>query len=105
MALAEVIDGKLREALAPEHVELVNESYMHSVPKGAETHFRVVVVSRVFEGAPTVVARHRLVYSALAEETSSGLHALTMTVRTPTEWAKNPLPLTSPACLGGGRTA
>ena len=27
---------------------MINESYMHNVPKGSETHFKVVVVSPEF---------------------------------------------------------
>lgn len=40
----------LQDNLAPVHLEVVNESYMHNVPKGAETHFKVLVVSDKFEG-------------------------------------------------------
>ncbi len=104
MTRRERIESKLMAAFEPTVLEVINESHMHNVPKGAETHFRVVVVSRVFEAEPTAVARHRLVYGALAEETSSGLHALTMTVRTPAEWDRSPLPLASPPCLGGSRS-
>ena len=72
MTLQTVIESKLREALAPSHLEVINESHMHSVPKGSETHFKVVVVSDRFEGlAP--VKRHQLVYGALGEE---GEHTL-----------------------------
>ena len=28
--------------------QVINESYMHNVPKGSETHFKVVVVSPEF---------------------------------------------------------
>lgn len=28
------------EELSPVHLEVVNESYMHNVPKGSETHFK-----------------------------------------------------------------
>ena len=33
--------------LFPVH-QVINESYMHNVPKGSETHFKVVVVSPEF---------------------------------------------------------
>lgn len=39
----------LTEELAPLHLEVINESYMHNVPKGSETHFKVLVVSDKFE--------------------------------------------------------
>lgn len=40
--------AKLSTELTPSHLEIINESYMHNVPKGSETHFKVVVVSDKF---------------------------------------------------------
>lgn len=52
------IEAAIREGLAgqlnPIHLEVVNESYMHNVPKGAETHFKVLVVSEQFDGLPLI---------------------------------------------------
>lgn len=101
MTIAARIEGKLREALGPEHLEVVNESHMHSVPKGSETHFKVVVVSPRFEGL-AAVRRHQLVYGALAAELQGGVHALAITSRTPAEWAARPEANASPKCMGGG---
>ena len=39
---------------------MVNESYMHNVPRGSETHFKVMVVSEAFAGLNRL-ARHRAV--------------------------------------------
>lgn len=39
---------KLNEALAPTHLHIMNESHKHNVPRGAETHFKVVVISDKF---------------------------------------------------------
>lgn len=39
----------LTQNLSPVHVEVINESYMHNVPKGAESHFKVLVVSDKFQ--------------------------------------------------------
>ena len=67
MSLHQTIETKLRDALSPAHLEVVNESYMHSSGKNnpnAETHFKVVVVSEKFEGL-NPVKRHQLVYGAL----------------------------------------
>ncbi len=100
-ARATEIETKLRSAFAPEHLEVENESHNHSVKPGSETHFRVVVVSPIFEGK-SLVARHQLIYTALATEMKSGLHALAITSRTPEEWAKSPEALVSPACMGKG---
>lgn len=52
------IEKAIREAivdeLQPIHYEVVNESYMHNVPKDAETHFKVLVVSTKFESLPLI---------------------------------------------------
>jgi len=42
------IQKKLKDALNPVHLDICNESYMHNVPPGSETHFKVVVVSDKF---------------------------------------------------------
>jgi stress-induced morphogen len=94
------IETKLKDSLDPSHLEVINESHMHNVPKGSETHFKVVVVSDRFEGVSSV-KRHQLVYGALAEEMRSGVHALAITSRSPTEWATSPEANASPKCLGG----
>jgi BolA-like protein 1 len=101
--LAQTIETKLRSALDPEVLEVDNESANHNVPKGSETHFRVVIVSRAFEGK-LPVARHQLVYRALAEEMKpGGVHALAITSRTPAEWAAAAAANVSPPCLGGSK--
>lgn len=98
--LYERITRKLTDALTPVYLEVINESHMHNVPKGSETHFKVVVVSDRFENlAP--VRRHQLVYSALGEELKDGVHALAITSRSPAEWALSPEANASPKCLGG----
>jgi BolA protein len=102
MSVEVVIRSKLEDKLGPAHLEVVNESHMHSVPRGSETHFKVVVVSSLFEGMPPV-KRHQLVYGALAEElgrkpAEGGIHALAITSRTPAEWAASPEANESPLC-------
>jgi BolA protein len=94
------IEDRLKDALAPTVLEVENESHGHNVPKGSETHFRVVVVSQVFEGK-SAVARHKLVYAALGDELRAGLHALAITARTPGEWNAAPVANESPLCHGG----
>jgi stress-induced morphogen len=63
----------------------MNESFMHNVPKGSETHFKVVVVSDAFEGM-ALIKRHRAVNTTLKAELAAGVHALTITAKTPSEW-------------------
>lgn len=48
------IREKITSALDPVHLEVINESYMHNVPRGSETHFKVVVVSKEFENVPLI---------------------------------------------------
>lgn len=99
MNVQQRIETRLKETLDPSHLEVINESHMHNVPKGSETHFKVVVVSARFDGI-TSVRRHQLVYGALADE-MKGVHALAITSRSPTEWAHSPEANSSPQCLGG----
>lgn len=52
--IQKAMHNKLKENLEPSHMEIINESYMHNVPKGAETHFKVVVISEKFDGLPLI---------------------------------------------------
>lgn len=103
--IEESIRHKLSAALAPAVLEVENESHGHNVPRGSETHFRVVVVSDRFQGE-RAVARHRMVYELLGDERAAGMHALALHLFTQAEWAaRNEQSTPSPACLGGGRKA
>ncbi|MFQ6021794.1 MAG: BolA family protein [Acidiferrobacterales bacterium] len=97
------IEKKLNDRLAPVHLEVINESYMHNVPAGSESHFKVTVVSDEFEGK-MLVARHRLINEILAEQLSGPVHALALHTLTPNEWFekadKSP---DSPPCHGGSK--
>jgi BolA protein len=96
------IEDQLQAALAPERLEVVNESHQHAVPRGSETHFRVLVVSPAFEGQSRL-ARHRRVHEALRHELASGVHALAIDAWTPAEWRARGAASVSPACLGGSK--
>ncbi|XP_066467098.1 bolA-like protein 1 [Tiliqua scincoides] len=96
------IRTKLQDALEPLHLEIINDSHMHAVPQGSETHFRVVVASRRFEGMP-LIHRHRLVNDILQEELAGPVHALSIQAKTPQQWEKNPHVVESPKCLGGSK--
>jgi len=106
MTTHETIERQLRETFAPDVLEVHNESHTHNVPRGSETHFKVVVVSRAFDGLSRV-DRHRLVHQALAEVLKGGVHALAITSRTPAEWAtaEGAVVAASPPCLGGDKAA
>ncbi|DAZ94451.1 TPA: hypothetical protein N0F65_002769 [Lagenidium giganteum] len=98
--VAQSIRAKLAAALNPTHLEVHNESYMHNVPKGAETHFKVVVVSSEFEGKP-LLQRHRMVNEVLKDDLASGVHALSIQGKTPAQWEKSSTVQRSPSCMGG----
>lgn len=102
MSIKDSIEEKLRTSLAPSVLEVINESSMHNVPKGSETHFKVVVVSADFDGKSRV-ARHQLVFASLAHELQNGVHALSITARSPAEWAADMAVQASPQCLGGSK--
>jgi BolA family transcriptional regulator, general stress-responsive regulator len=90
------------QSLAPVHLELLNESHMHSVPPGSESHFKAVVVSDAFEGL-NAVKRHQTVYRALGDLMGK-IHALALHTYTPVEWTSRAPAPDSPNCLGGGKT-
>ena len=101
MTVQDRIETKLAAALAPAHLEVVNESGNHHVPAGSESHFRVVVVASSFEGE-RLLARHRRVNELLRDELEV-IHALALHTYTESEWRTRfgNAPM-SPPCLGGG---
>ncbi|MEO8877586.1 MAG: BolA family protein [Polyangiaceae bacterium] len=98
------IEEKLKAALSPSVLDVINESSNHSVPKGSETHFKVVVVSPAFEGKMPL-ARHRLIFGILDDEMTQkpGVHALSIVAKTPEEWARDEAVRESPKCHGGSK--
>jgi len=95
------IEQKLTETLQPEVLEVINESHMHSGP-ATESHFKVVAVSNAFEGK-MLIARHRMINSALAEELKS-IHALSLHTMTPDEYFEKAGKVAdSPLCEGGSK--
>ncbi len=103
MNVQQIIEQKIKTRLNPVHLEVRNESRMHNVPPGSESHFKVTVVSDLFEGKMPV-ARHRLLNETLAEELAGPVHALSLHTLTPAEWqAKGGQVPRSPPCLGGSK--
>ena len=99
--IRETIEQKLADGIELQHLEVINESGNHNVPPGAETHFKVVLVSESFTGS-RLIERHRLVNRLLAAELAGGVHALAIHTYTGEEWRDKhgEAPL-SPPCLGG----
>ena len=78
----------LRERLQAVQFLLEDDSSRHAGHAGArpggETHYRLRIVSPAFDGLNRV-DRQRLVYQALAGEFETGLHALSLDLKTPAE--------------------
>jgi len=101
MTVQQTITDKLAQQLAPHHLSVENESHMHNVPAGSESHFRVVVVSEQFENL-ALLARHRTVNKVLADELAGPIHALALHTYTTGEWsARGEQANASPDCHGG----
>lgn len=94
------IEKLLRDAFQPSFLQVENESYMHRVPEGAETHFKVVLVSEQFANV-SPVKRHQQVYRVMAHELQNSVHALALHTFTQSEWEmKAGKVMASPACKG-----
>jgi BolA protein len=81
------IRTRLQEALAPEMLEVDDESHLHAGHAGARDgrgHFRVTVVSTRFSGIPRI-RRHQLVYGALGSLMQTEIHALAIHALAPEE--------------------
>ncbi len=92
----------LKLEFAPLHMEVLNESFKHHVPKGSETHFLVILVSTAFEGQ-TLIQKQRAVNCCL--ETFLGpkgpVHALSQKLYTPQQWqALENKDFSTPNCQG-----
>lgn len=94
--------NKLSSGFSPKYLEVINESYMHSVPAGSETHFKVVMVADSFQGKRQV-QRHQAIYACLADNLKTGVHALALHTYSPQEWLQKVTVPESPACLGGSK--
>ena len=98
--VATSMQTKLSQHFSPQHLEIINESHMHNVPRNSETHFKVLVVSEKFQDTK-LIARHRMVNDVLSEELRSGVHALSIVAKTPDQWTEGQTVDKSPACRGG----
>ena len=85
-------EARLKEiftaAFNPQKLEIENHSSKHRGHSGddgtGETHFDVLIISDRFTGKSRP-ARHRAVYDLCDEEFKTGLHALSLILRTPEE--------------------
>ncbi|WP_084396345.1 BolA family protein [Henriciella aquimarina] len=86
---SERIRTTLTQAFAPEDLDVVDDSARHAGHAGhagaspeGETHFKVRIVSKKFDGMSRV-AMQRAVNDALKSEFESGLHALNIRASAP----------------------
>ena len=84
---AQQLEQRLRDALQPSALEVIDESCQHHGHAGANgtgfgTHFRIRITSHLFTGK-SAVTRHRLVYDALQDFMTQGLHALAIEAQSP----------------------
>lgn len=87
-ALAQAIERKLARALAPQALEVIDESHLHvghaGYREGGQTHFRIKIVSDRFTGK-TRLERHRMINELLGPELAAGIHALAIRATAPGE--------------------
>ncbi|OAM77817.1 BolA family protein [Devosia elaeis] len=83
MSMTDTIRAKLTEKFSPLQLEVIDESeshYGHSGwREGGETHFRVRIATRNFDGMSRV-AQHRAIMAALDDELKAKVHALAIEV-------------------------
>ena len=87
-SVAQRVREKLQLALAPQRLDVVDDSARHSGHAGAgdagESHFNVTIVSPAFAGMSRI-DRQRRVYAILAEELAGPVHALQLSALAPGE--------------------
>ena len=76
--------------------KIINESFMHNVPDGSESHFKILVVTDDFNNVP-IMQRHKLIYKNLSDLMDK-IHALSIHAFTKEEFELNPVILDSPEC-------
>lgn len=86
--IAQEIERKLVDALAPTHLLITNDSAHHSGHMGddgtGESHFTVEIESPAFAGVSRL-GRQRLVNGALGDLPGGRVHALAIRARAPGE--------------------
>ena len=83
---ADDIRAALTAALAPDVLDVQDDSHLHAGHAGAREgrHISVQVVSERFNGLSRV-ARHRLDYDCLGPLIARGIHALAIDAKAPSE--------------------
>lgn len=83
MSIRETITQKLTAKFTPDYLEVIDESERHrghgGWREGGNSHFRVRIATRHFDGLSRL-AQHRAVMDALEAELKSGVHALAVEI-------------------------
>ncbi|MCH2075304.1 MAG: BolA family transcriptional regulator [Rhodobacteraceae bacterium] len=83
MGIAVEMETRLRDALAPTEMQLIDESESHrghaGYQEGGESHWRLVIASAELTGS--LVAKHRAIYAALGKDIMARIHALAIEIR------------------------
>jgi BolA protein len=83
MSATDTIKAKLTSKFAPAFLDVIDESMLHhghaGWREGGETHFRVRIATRHFDGMSRV-AQHRAINEALDAELKGRMHALAIEV-------------------------
>lgn len=77
-----MIESRVRAALDPHFLEVVDESHLHIGHAGARDgrgHFHLRIASARFQGL-SAVARHRLIYEALGDLLTTDIHAVRISI-------------------------
>lgn len=86
MTVTQKIEEKLHSAFSPVHLEIINESHLHSGHAGSpgtgESHFRIDIKAASFENKSRIEC-HRMIHDTLAEELEGPVHALAIKASAP----------------------
>ena len=83
----EKLRSRLQAALAPEELEIIDETAKHAGHAGAASgggHYLLHIVADAFEGK-SPIQRHRLVFDAVGDMMHTDIHALSIQAKTPGE--------------------
>lgn len=84
-----LITERLRTALDPQHISIIDESHLHighAGSLGGGGHYKLQLVSNHFV-AKSAIERHKMIYQALGDAMGSVIHALSIQAQTPAEVA------------------
>ena len=83
----EKLRSRLQEALAPEALDIIDETAKHAGHAGAAGgggHYLLNIVAAAFEGK-SPIQRHRLIFDAVGDMMHTDIHALSIQAKAPGE--------------------